>query len=115
VNRTAKILSRSQRDGQVIALPSAPTRPKAVLMRRDEICDVKTAAYEAGRSVKTIRAWAEMYGIGRQSSPTSPIEISRIGLLMVLQGDFQALELLRNGERSHSDVLRYIREVGVPE
>jgi hypothetical protein len=25
------------------------------------------------------------------------------------------LELLRNGERSHPDVLRFIREVGVPE
>lgn len=93
---------------------SAP-KPKAVLMRRDDICDVKTAAYEARRSPKRIRYWARHLGIGRQASPTSPIEISRIALLMVLQGDLDALELLRNGERSHPDVLRFIREVGVPE
>ncbi len=90
-------------------------RPKAVLMRRDEICDVKTAAYEAGKSIKTIRCWVKRHGIGRQANPTAPIEISRIALLMVQQGELDALELLRSGERSHPDVLRFIREVGVPE
>lgn len=102
-------------DEETTALPLASKRPKAVLMRRDEICNVKTAASEAGKTIKTIREWVKFYGIGRQTTPTSPIEISRIALLMVQQGDFDALELLRDGERSHPSVLRYIRAVGVPE
>lgn len=91
------------------------TKPRAVLMRRDDICDVKTAVHEAGKSMKTIRRWVRQYGIGRHAGHGAPIEISRIGLLMVLQGDFEALELLRDGDRSHPDVLRYIREVGSQE
>lgn len=94
---------------------SSVPKPKAVLMRRDDICDVKTAAYEARKTPKTIRCWVKLHGIGRQASPTAPIEISRIALLMVQQGAWDTLELLRNGERSHPEVLRFIREVGVPE
>lgn len=90
-------------------------KPKAVLMRRDDICDVRTAMHEARKSMKTIRRWVKLYGIGRHAGAGAKIEISRIGLLMVLYGDFEALEHLRDGERSHPDVLRYIREVGSPE
>ncbi|QKC81524.1 hypothetical protein [Mesorhizobium sp. NZP2077] len=90
-------------------------KPKAVLMRRDEIFSVSQAAHYAKRTEKTIRGWVKNDGIGRQAKKGGPIEISRIALLMVLQNDEVALELLRNGERSHPDVLRYIREIGVPE
>ena len=97
------------------ALPSSSKRPKAVLMRADDIIDIKRAADFARRSDKTIRHWVKNYGIGRQASPCAPIEVSLVALSMVLHGDMEALELLRNGERSHPDVLRFIREVGVPQ
>ncbi|WP_051429700.1 hypothetical protein [Mesorhizobium loti] len=84
-------------------------------MRRDEICSVSQAAYIAKRTEKTIRGWVKRYGIGRQATKGAPIEISRVALLMVLQGELETLEILRNGYRSHPDVLRFIREVGVPE
>lgn len=88
-------------------------RPKPVLMRRDEIIGVKKAAHEAARNEKTIREYAKRYGIGRQTGPNSLLEISIPALNMVLQGDFEALEQLRNGNRSHPDVVRHLNFAGI--
>lgn len=68
---------------------------RSVLMRPDEVRDIKSAADYAGRDDRTIRRWAKHYGIGRQSGPGAPIEISLPALEMVLHGEWEALEKLR--------------------
>lgn len=88
--------------------------PRPVLMRPDDICDIKFAAHYSRRDSKTIRRWCKKHGIGRQSGPRAPIEISRVALEMVLQGDWEALELLRYGKRTHPDVILYFDHIGVP-
>lgn len=89
------------------------TKLKPVFMRPNEIFSVKEAAGYAARDEKLIRSWVRAYGIGRQVQPHSKIEISRIALDMVLQGDAEALELLRDGDRLHADVVRYFKFAGI--
>lgn len=87
--------------------------PRVVLMRPDDVTDVKTAADHAGRDDKTIRRWCRRFGIGRQAGRGAPLEISRIALEMVMHGDREALELLRSGNRTHPDVVIYFDFVGI--
>lgn len=84
-----------------------------ILSRPDELIGLKRAAYEAGKSEKTLRTWCTLYGIGRQVSPGARIEISRPALEMVLNGDLLALELLRGGHRSDPKVARYFDFLGL--
>lgn len=88
-------------------------RPPAVLMKRDEIVNLKRAADYAGRSVDTVRRWAHDFGIGRQAGPSAPLEISVVALEMVLHGDFPALEDLRAGHRESPLVKRYLDFLGI--
>ncbi|MGO7204587.1 hypothetical protein ACCT30_25730 [Rhizobium ruizarguesonis] len=47
--------------------------------------------------------------------PGSPIEISVTALMTVKHSDVAALELVRQGNRSHPRIKRYFDDVGVPE
>lgn len=85
----------------------------AILSRPDELIGLKRAAYEAGKSEKTIRTWCARYGIGRQVSPGAQIDVSRPGLMMVMHGDLVALELLRDGHRSDPRVAKYFDFLGL--
>ncbi|MBY3043693.1 hypothetical protein [Rhizobium leguminosarum] len=88
--------------------------PWPILMRSDEIINLKTAIHHAGRDDKTLRKWRKEFGIGRQAKLGAPIEISAPALEMVIHGDIVALELLREGKRTHPRVKRYFDHVGVP-
>lgn len=85
-----------------------------VPMLPDEIIRIKEAAFRAGVCVRTIRRWNQMHAIGRQSSAGAPLQISAIALEMVMVGDTAALERLRENDRSHPQVRRYIDRIGVP-
>ncbi len=85
----------------------APKRQRPVLMRQGETYSIRLAALHANRDEKTIRRWCEQYGIGRQSGKNAPIDVSALGLEMVLHGDFQTLELLKSGHDRHPDVAAY--------
>lgn len=85
-----------------------------ILMRKDEIINLKTAVYDTGRSEKTIRGWCKDFGIGVQPCPGAPLEISAPALEMVKHGDVAALELLRQGNRAHARVRRYFDHLGLP-
>ncbi|MGV2074702.1 MULTISPECIES: hypothetical protein [unclassified Rhizobium] len=85
-----------------------------ILMRRDDIINLKMAVHRANRDEKTIRSWCKEFGIGRQSKPGAPLEISAPALEMVVHGDVAALELLREGKRTHARVKRYFDHLGVP-
>ena len=85
-----------------------------VLMARSDIINPKKAVELARRSPKTVRGWCRQHGIGRQSGPCAPMEISAPGLEMVIHGDFEALDKLRMGEREDPVVRRYFEWLGLP-
>ncbi|WP_260690532.1 hypothetical protein [Rhizobium leguminosarum] len=95
-------------------IASDPGSPWPILMRPDEIINLKSAIYHSGRDDKTLRKWCKEFGIGRQAKLGAPIEISAPALEMVIHGDVIALELLRNGNRSHPRVRRYFDHLGLP-
>ena len=86
----------------------------AVLMRPEDITHIDAAAHHARKSTDTIRRWCRRYSISRQSSPGAPLEISAPALEMVMHGDTEALELLRQGHRAHPSVRRYLDFLGLP-
>lgn len=88
--------------------------PWPILMRPDEIINLKTAVHRTGRDEKTLRGWCKEFGIGRQAKPGAPLDISAPALEMVVHGDVAALELLREGKRTHPRVKRYFDHLGVP-
>lgn len=63
---------------------------------------------------RTVRRYFKRYKLGAQSVGNAPIYVSYPGFYMVLHGDFEALELLRDGHRDHPRVRRYFDELGVP-
>lgn len=100
--------------GREEAMKRNSSHPWPILMRKDDIILMKRAEDHAGKTDKTIRNWCRQYGIGRQSCPGAPIEISAPALEMVLEGDMIALELLREGNRTHPRVKRYFDHLGIP-
>lgn len=85
-----------------------------ILMRHDEIINLKMAVHVTGRSERTIRDWCRDFGIGVKACPGSPLQISAPALEMVKHGDFAALELLREGNRQHPRVKRIFDHLGLP-
>ncbi|WEZ83526.1 hypothetical protein P6U16_01320 [Rhizobium sp. 32-5/1] len=100
------------RNSELLACKGLGLAP--ILMRKDDIILMKRAEDHSGRTDKTIRGWCKQFGIGRQSCPGAPIEISAPALEMVLEGDIVALELLRVGNRTHPRVKRYFDHLGIP-
>ncbi|ARQ08604.1 hypothetical protein NXC12_CH00513 [Rhizobium etli] len=90
------------------------SRIAPILMRRPDIVALKTAVDRTGKSERTIRNWCRMHGIARQTAPGAPLEISAPALEMVLHGDFEALEMLRAGDRNSPEVRRYFDHLGLP-
>ncbi|MBY3447456.1 hypothetical protein R1521_31050 [Rhizobium brockwellii] len=85
-----------------------------ILMRKDEVINLKLAVYCTGLDEKTIRGWCKQFGIGRQAKPGSPLGISAPALEMVVHGDMVALKLLRDGKRTDPRVSRYFDFLGLP-
>ena len=89
------------------------SHPFPILMRRSEIIDMAEAVRRTGRSSKTITKYCRHHGIGRQVASGVPIEISAPALEMVVHGLWDALELLREGNRSDSRVRRIYDHLGI--
>ena len=68
----------------------------------------------SGRTDKTLRSLCRRYGIARRSLSSRRWEISGPALEMVMQGDLEALELLRAGNRDDARVRRYFDHLGLP-
>ncbi|WP_186383911.1 hypothetical protein [Methylobacterium dankookense] len=64
------------------------------------------AAIIAKRSPRTVREWAARHDIGRRIAGGDWM-VSRVALLMLLEGDAAALALYLSGERQSADVDRY--------
>lgn len=87
--------------------------PLPVLMRRSEVINMAEAVHRTGRSSKTITKYCRDHGISRQTSPGAPIEISAPALEMVIAGQLDVLELLREGNRSDPRVSRIFDLLGI--
>ena len=85
-----------------------------ILMKPDEIINLKEAAHRARRTEKTASAMCKEFRISRQTMPGAPLEISAPALEMVLHGDAEALELFRQGKRHHVRVRHYFDHLGIP-
>jgi hypothetical protein len=86
-----------------------PEPPRPVPMWPGDVWNIKQAAHFAHCHPKTVRRWVKKHGIGRQAGRNARLEISQIALQMVLQGDMEALGILRSGDRNHPRVLFYIK------
>lgn len=85
-----------------------------ILIRPDEVINLKEAAHRISKAEKTVRGICKKYRIARQISAGSPLEISAPALLMICHGDIAALELLRQERRDHPRVRRYFDFLGLP-
>lgn len=82
-----------------------------VLMRDGEIIGLKEAVDRAKRSPKTIARWYRQGGIGRQSEPSAPWQISAVALEAKQYGDDEALDDLRRGDFASPRVQRYVEHL----
>ncbi|WP_413710667.1 hypothetical protein [Rhizobium sp. Rhizsp82] len=82
-------------------------------MKPDEIINIRQAAFRASVCTKTIRRWVASDGIGRQSRPGAPLQISAVALEMKVCGDQEALQLLRENQRLDARVQMYFSRIGV--
>lgn len=96
------------------APPAPKPRPHAVMMRPDEVINLKRARHLTGLSERTLREWADDYGIARQTGEGGKLEFSIPALMMVKQGRFDLLERFRNGDRDSPDIREYFDLFGVP-
>lgn len=84
-----------------------------ILMRPDEVINLKEARHRLRRTDKTTRKICRQFAISRQAFPSGPLEISAPALEMVIHGDMAALELLRQGRRDSLRVIRYFEFLGI--
>jgi hypothetical protein len=73
-----------------------------------EALSVKEAAMLAGRSQSTLRNWCERFGIARRIAGGN-WQVSWPALLMLLDGDLEALAAYGAGERTSPRVADYLK------
>jgi hypothetical protein len=78
-----------------------------------EIITPQQAAAIAGRSIRTILNWCNEFGIGRRIGG-GKWAISHPALLMLLDGNQDALRTYLSGDRSSEDVAEYYARATVP-
>lgn len=88
---------------------------KPIFIRPAERIGIREACAHAGKTDRTIRTWCKQFGIGRVPMAGGALVISLPALNMVMENDPEALELLRQGDRSHPIVRRHFSETGTPE
>lgn len=84
-----------------------------ILMHSAEVIPMAEAVRRYGKTDKTLRKICKDHAIARQTSPRAPLEISAPALEMVMHGDMEALELLRDGDRLNPRVSRIFRHLGL--
>jgi hypothetical protein len=79
----------------------------------DEAICPKEAAGLAGNTERTIRLWCEAEGVGRRIG--GRWRVSKVALLMLLEGDRRALAAYHAGDRRSPLVQGYYRRAGVAD
>ena len=73
---------------------------------------VGQAAQVAGKSESTIRTWCTERGIARRVA-NGPWQISKVALMMLLDGDLRALRAYQSGDRESELVIAYYDRAGI--
>ncbi len=79
---------------------------------REEAMSVSNAARNADASCETIRRWIPIHGIGRKIVGT--YKVSRVALVMLLDGNRSALAAYHQGDRQSRAVASYFKRLNVP-
>jgi hypothetical protein len=75
-----------------------------------ECISLKEAADIAGRSESTMRNWCDEYGLGRRIGG-GPWSVSKVALLIFLDGNTKALQAYHAGDRSSELVASYFQRL----
>lgn len=94
--------------------PSTARREDVALVPfyRPEAISTREAALLAGVTAVTMRLWVERHCIGRRIGGV--VLVSKPALLMHLEGDNEALNLYRQGNRTDPRVGAYFERCGIP-
>lgn len=89
-------------------MSSPINQPPPVFFWPGDKIGLKQAQHLVGRGQKTIKRWCREHAIGFHSCRGAAWEISAPGLVAVRHADWEALTLLRSGERDHPRVKRIL-------
>src|SRR5215212_9792608 len=93
---------------------SADLHPQVLIpFDRREALSLKQAAAISGKSVETVRRWCSLHDIGRRIG--GQWAVSHPALLMMLDGDSEALAAYLTGERKGPAVSKYFERTSVQE
>lgn len=84
-----------------------------ILIKPGDSKNISRAAEAVGISEKTCRRVFKLHKLGSQAGNKATISVSMPALCMVVHNDFEALELLRSGDRHHPKVQRYFIHLGI--
>jgi hypothetical protein len=88
-------------------------RPKVLIpYDKREAISLRVAAEIACKSESTVRGWCAQFDIGRRVA-NGPWQVSRPALLMLLDGDEEALRAYLAGERQKPNVAAYFARAGL--
>jgi hypothetical protein len=90
--------------------PESPQRLVMVPFDKCESMRISKAAEFAKKAENTIRLWAERYGIGRKIG--GQWYISRVALIIFMDGDMAALDAYHSGDRSNPLIRPYFERAG---
>jgi len=99
-------------DGLVSDSGNAMTAVLLPYDAREVVTVADAAALAGGRSQRTVRNWVEQHGIGRRIAG-GKIDVSRVALQMLLDGDRKALAAYQEHGRSHPLVRLYFERFGL--
>ncbi|UDL87038.1 hypothetical protein LGH82_17625 [Mesorhizobium sp. PAMC28654] len=100
-----------------MALPDKAGRPRPLYIPGAEAVTIKQAleVFKDYRlSEDTLRRLVKQFHLANQTMTRAPLRISAPGLAMALDGDQDALSLLRQDVRDDPDVVRYFVRLGIP-
>jgi hypothetical protein len=102
------MMANGSLEGRPLVSSSPAGRPALrtlVPFTKEERISIKEAAAEAGRSERTVRNWCVQHGIGRRVA-RGTWAVSKVALMMWLDGDIDALEAYRDrGARRSSELV----------
>jgi hypothetical protein len=109
-------MSRAVAGAEVSVLRLLEPQGRLILVPFDkrECMTLKQAADVAGKSESTKRGWAEVHGLGRRFGGGT-WSISRVALVMFLDGQERALRAYHAGDRATDLVAGYFARVGLAD
>ena len=90
-------------------VPMRPTGTAVDWLPWGDAISVSVACKLSGRSGETVRQWCKTYGIGIQVSKNACWRVSRPALRALLNGDAEAVQAIRAGDRRNPIAAEYYK------